>query len=129
MLLFPAPELPTIAKLEPFSSSKFIFLSEYSSELEYLRETLSNFIFPSEFLIVLEPSSFSGVSSICLKISSAAAIPFWNITLVEDNCLIGFASIPALPKKAINVPDDIDVITEGSKANHVIKAKARDIIN
>ena len=58
MLLFPAPELPTIAKLEPFSNSKFIFLREYSSELGYLRETLSNFIFPSEFLIFLSHHLF-----------------------------------------------------------------------
>ena len=48
--------------------------------------------------------------------------------LVVDNCLMGFASIAAAPKKAINVPEDILVITEASMANQVIVAKAIDKI-
>ena len=72
------------------------------------------------------PSLDSGSSSSCLNISEAAAKPFCIWLLISDNCLTGFANIPAAVKKAINVPGDIVLTILVSNANQVINAKAAE---
>ena len=70
------------------------------------------------------PSFISGLRSIWLKITSAAAIPLWIIAFVRDKYLTGLGSIAAAPKNAMNVPGDILSKKEASKATQVITASA-----
>ena len=139
-MLLPLPDRPTNAMVSPGLTAKLIFLrtSVFSSPSlllrcssgSYEKETSLNSSFPSTLSRFRAPTSGSAFSSNRLKISSAAANPFWIVEFTSDNCRIGFASNPPAVMNAMMLPlPSIESTKVGSSTNHTRHANAIETTN